>query len=171
MTEGQRLAARARQIAVAHATARVREVGRNRGPEVDRFLTRGGGLDPEGHAYPWCAAFACCCYFDAADELGIAWPFPPCASVGKLWSKANRFFTRVPMQDAIALHLSDPKDTWSPGHVGIVIGFSRDGSVESVEGNTNGDGSRDGDGVYIKTRPLSFWNFGFIDISQPPRVA
>ena len=39
-------------------------------------------------------------------------------------------------------------------HVGIVVGDQVDpGFIETVEGNTDGPGSRDGDGVWRKGRP------------------
>ena len=37
-------------------------------------------------------------------------------------------------------------------HVGFIDGADGDNYI-TVEGNTNGDGSRDGDGVYRKIRP------------------
>jgi hypothetical protein len=41
-------------------------------------------------------------------------------------------------------------------HIGIAVGYpDTDGNVLTVEGNTNGDGSREGDGVYKKTRHIS----------------
>jgi cell wall-associated NlpC family hydrolase len=39
-------------------------------------------------------------------------------------------------------------------HVGIVISDNGK-TIQTVEGNTNGEGSREGDGVYFKTRNKS----------------
>ena len=41
-------------------------------------------------------------------------------------------------------------------HIGIALGSpNEDGNVLTCEGNTNGAGSREGDGVYKKTRNIS----------------
>ena len=40
-------------------------------------------------------------------------------------------------------------------HTGIYVGPAAPGEIITVEGNTNGSGSREGDGVYQKTRSLS----------------
>jgi hypothetical protein len=44
--------------------------------------------------------------------------------------------------------------TWQ-GHAGIVINVLANGSFESVEGNTNSTGSREGDSVQVKIRTLA----------------
>lgn len=41
------------------------------------------------------------------------------------------------------------------GHAGIVVEVISDKEFKSVEGNTNGAGSREGDGVYLKTRVVN----------------
>jgi hypothetical protein len=41
-------------------------------------------------------------------------------------------------------------------HIGIATSApDKKGNVETIEGNTNGAGSREGDGVYRKTRHVS----------------
>jgi cell wall-associated NlpC family hydrolase len=40
-------------------------------------------------------------------------------------------------------------------HVGIYVGTVNSTSVLTIEGNTNGEGSREGDGVYEKIRPIN----------------
>jgi hypothetical protein len=41
-------------------------------------------------------------------------------------------------------------------HIGIAVGdIGKDGIVQTIEGNTNAEGSREGDGVYRKRRHAS----------------
>ena len=56
------------------------------------------------------------------------------------------------------------------GHTGLVTQVLA-GEVGTIEGNTNSRGSREGDGVYDKTRTIASINVGFIDYSLPSRVA
>lgn len=164
MTDGARLAARALQIAMSQL--HVRETGRNEGPEVNVYLAEGGGLDP---GYKWCASFCAWALRRAARELGL--PVPSRASsIGKLWQRYNEWFTSIPAPGAVFLHLSDPTDPWSPGHCGFVVGIRGD-ELETVEGNTNAAGSREGDGVYLRTRPMSYVNFGYVDPGKSPERA
>jgi hypothetical protein len=48
------------------------------------------------------------------------------------------------------------------GHVGFVESFRPDGLLVTVEGNTNPEGSREGDGVYRRTRRREEVNRGFL---------
>lgn len=168
MTDGSRLADRALQIALGQRG--VRETSRNRGPMVDVYVRDGGGLDPAGR-YPWCVAFVVFALRRAAAELGMTLP-PKAASVGKLWHRYNDYVTSIPSPGAVFMHLSDPTDIYSPGHVGFVVSVRGD-ELETVEGNTDVGGGREGDGVYMRTRPLSYANHGFVDLakSQPERAS
>ena len=47
------------------------------------------------------------------------------------------------------------KNKRSLGHAGICVGFYDNGDMKTIEGNTNGSGSREGDGVYTKRRRLT----------------
>jgi hypothetical protein len=44
--------------------------------------------------------------------------------------------------------------TWK-GHAGLVINVLANGSFETIEGNTNSAGSREGDSVQIKIRTMA----------------
>lgn len=50
--------------------------------------------------------------------------------------------------------MKDGVGQWT-GHAGIVVEVISDKEFKSVEGNTNGAGSREGDGVYLKTRVVN----------------
>jgi hypothetical protein len=120
--------------------------GINRGPEVDDYL-RAAGLDPERGQYPWCAAFVVWCFQRAANDLQLATPLARTAGVFRLWEAHKEHRTQRP--EVGALMIQDHGG--GRGHCGLVIAVGPR-TVVTVEGNTNGEGSRDGDCVAIKLR-------------------
>lgn len=144
----------------------VRETTRNRGPEVDGFLLD-VGLDPTKGSYAWCAAFVFACFKRAANDLGIPNPVPRTAGVLKLWDRAPRWYRSKPAPGAVFV-VDHGK---GKGHTGFVEALSPLHLI-SVEGNTNTGGSREGDGVYRRTRRLNEIT-GYLDFSltEPERVA
>lgn len=126
----------------------VREAtGRNDGPEVERFL-RNVGL---GKGYPWCAAFVKTCLLEAGYE-----------SAGKMNGMALSTVNKSNMVYSAGKKLKEPQPgdvatLWynNLGRIGHTLFFDNEVNsnvYESVEGNTNGAGSREGDGVYRKKR-------------------
>ncbi|MYT31760.1 MULTISPECIES: CHAP domain-containing protein [unclassified Streptomyces] len=92
----------------------------------------------------WCATFISWC----AMKAGLAGLYPRTAScaTGVAWFKARNRFSEYPAVGAQVF--------FGPGggsHTGLVYAFDGD-FVYTVEGNTNGDGSAEGDGVYLKKR-------------------
>jgi len=156
---------------IATATAEekkgVREVGKNAGAEVEKYLhclgmTKGS---------PWCAAFVSWCVMtsrglakppkwcsgSAVSLYQVARNSKTCVSVtpvdadykskvkpGYIWSRAQ--------DDASAA--AARKGQWCQGHTGIVVAVDSIG-FHTIEGNTNAAGSREGDGVYRKTHKWS----------------
>lgn len=61
-----------------------------------------------------------------------------------------------------------------PSHVGIVTGRTADGRVQTIEGNTNGSGHRDGGSVMRHNRSRSGSTIGYIEVTprgaRPPVV-
>jgi len=151
----------------------VREVplGSNRGPRVDQYL-RAAGIDPTTGSYPWCASFIVWCFDSAARELGLTSPVPRTPGVQDMWQKAGRAgFRRIVYNCAIG----DPSQV-QPGHVffidtgeghghtGLVV--RRTGSdLQTIEGNTNELGGREGIGVFARTRPVRQATLGFVEFS------
>ena len=127
-------------LSIARPLVGEREIGPNDGPFVKEVLAS-VGLGP-GH--PWCAAFN----FYVFREAGFAGRVPRSA-----WSpdwvrggrrgnphKADVFGIYFPAKGRVA-------------HTGLVE-VAGETFVTTIEGNTNEAGSREGDGVYRKKRPV-----------------
>lgn len=132
----------------AAADVGVREAsGRNDGPEVERYLAHVG----LGAGHPWCAAFVS--YH--LDGCGVnnprsAWSPAFALQKDQVWTPRKAFRSPRP---------GDVFSVWfgslgRVGHVGFVTGV-QGAYITTVEGNTSGPGSRDGDGVYARRRQLS----------------
>jgi hypothetical protein len=134
--------------------------GRNLGPDVQRYQAA-SNLAPG--AWPWCAAFVCWALqqwlTDPSNRawLGVKSP----ATWRPKTALAYGFIGWAKARPATATVLPDSAEP-QPGdivcydfsHIGIVKRSLGD-KFEAIEGNTNGAGSRDGDGVYLKVRPRS----------------
>ncbi len=164
-------------IDVALAEVGVREVpeNSNRGPRVDQYL-QSVRLNPTDGSYPWCAAFVYWCYDKADSELGALNQLLPPRTAGVLdhWNKS----TGIKIEPRIAKKWSqvvEPGQVFcldfghGLGHMGLVIQVKPiydSGNVtywcDTVEGNTNEDGSRNGIGVFKRRRKISDINKGFI---------
>ena len=151
--------------ATAEANKGVREVGKNAGPDVEKYLhclgmTKGS---------PWCAAFVSWCVM---SSRGLAKPPKWCSgSAVSLFQMSGHKAVKVTPLDAgyqtkvkpgyIWSRAQDPaaasaarKGSWCQGHTGIVVAVDAVG-FHTIEGNTNAAGSREGDGVYRKTHKWS----------------
>ena len=125
-------------VQVAKSQLGVKErTGKNDGEAVERYL-RYTNL-PKGH--PWCAAFVSWVY----QRAGYAKP-----RTG--WSPALFPASRLVKQrkPGVLFGIYYP-ELKRIGHCGFVLSETNDWLL-TVEGNTNGGGSRDGDGVYRKRR-------------------
>lgn len=134
----------------------------NDGPAVRKFQNA-TNLDPGG--WPWCAAFVCWCIREwLRDPLAVKWlalkhtdpdmwrPVTASAWGFADWSHNRPNTTQLLSPDETAKKGDIVMFTFS--HVGIVVSDNGK-TIQTVEGNTNGSGSREGDGVYFKTRNKS----------------
>ncbi|CAB4163608.1 CHAP domain containing protein [uncultured Caudovirales phage] len=146
-------------IEKATAEIGVREERPNGGKRVDQYQAA-SWLAPK-HWGPWCATFVCWVIREVMKDLGMkdtatfSRPQTAAAFGFERWSRAQG------------------SETWTKNNPGrdieagdiIIFGFShigfatsapdRNGNFQTVEGNTNGEGSREGDGVYAKRRNIS----------------
>lgn len=125
---------------------RVREVGgNNRGPWIGRMLAKTG----LSQGYAWCAAFVgYCCWlaeFDAGPKSGRA-----AVRNWAKWAKTDNRLGFKPERGDLMYWLNKNQT----GHIGFVVDVEGEW-VTTIEGNTNGQGSREGDGVYRQKRKIS----------------
>ncbi len=135
--------------------------GSNKGPLLAPFF-EADSYDPNGSApgddgYPWCAAFVCWCVKVASAGRAITFALPktPSAWGFELWSLAQDSSTSTLKGPARDIKRGDIV-VYRFSHVGIAVGPpDSDGYFQTVEGNTNSAGSREGDGVYRKERHIT----------------
>lgn len=127
-------------LAVARPLVGQIEEGHNDGPFVREVLSS-VGLGP---GYPWCAAFN----FYVFREAGFA-SLVPRSAWSPDWVKGGRRGRAHPA-DVFGIYFPCKGRV---AHTGIVEATGKT-FVTTIEGNTNAAGSREGDGVYRKKRPL-----------------
>lgn len=132
----------------AAATIGVREIGTNRGPEVEKYLRSTD--NPPGA--PWCAAW---CYFivrEGVSPFSIPIPYVKsayCPTV-ETWAEDLGILSKDPaVGDTFLLTYGG-----RPRHTGFVTAVTRI-AFATIEGNTNLSGGAEGDGVYARERPRS----------------
>lgn len=145
-----------RMVAIASREIGVKEEGgNNRGSKI-REYQKATWLDPG--AWPWCAAWICWVVKEALTGYRAPQDFERPRTAGA-WD-----FERWAMEDAgQSVTLRKPAADIQAGdivcftfsHIGLAISAPKDGYLNTIEGNTNGGGDREGDGVYAKKRPVS----------------
>ena len=132
--------------------------GTNCGPQVNEYKAA-TNLPPK-ESWPWCAAFVCWVVKKAMEssEIAESATFKRPRTAGAFdfenWSKRQGAETQTKR---------DPGDDVKAGdivifkfsHIGIAVEDANGNTVACVEGNTDADGSREGGGVFRKTRKLS----------------
>lgn len=145
--------------AAAESQIGVRETGgSNKGAELQKFFDSDwydpNGTLPGDEGYAWCASFVCWCVKEAGERVDLPFnrPRTPGAWDFENWARREEVelikpaMREVRRGDIVVFKFS---------HVGIATGDEANGRVETVEGNTNKAGSREGDGVYRKIRRKS----------------
>ena len=147
---------------IAESKIGVRESGgANKGAKLQPFFDA-DWYEPNGPAgpddgYAWCASFVCWCVMVAivGREITFRRPRTPSAWGFEDWARK---------QDS-SVHLKKPHNSdikrgdivvFKFSHIGIAASKpDKNGYFDTVEGNTNKEGSREGDGVYLKSRPVA----------------
>ena len=147
-----------RLVELAKKEVGVEEIGgTNCGPRVNEY--KAATWLPPDQAWPWCAAFIDWLVMRAMEDSGKEFTFqrPRTAGAwdlenwsmkqdGSTWTKLNPQAGDIAPGDIVIFTFS---------HVGLAIDLPEKGVVETIEGNTDGNGSRDGGGVWKKQRKLS----------------
>jgi hypothetical protein len=123
----------------------------------------------EGADWPWCAGFACYLLRQACAATGEKLPIrtsPSCDWLAASAMERDRFVTEKQAVDrsrvspgSFFLSRRTPTD-WS--HVGIVVATHAD-HFETIEGNTNDAGDREGYEVCRRTRGYASKDFIVVD--------
>lgn len=143
-------------VRVAKTQIGLRETSKNQGPGLAKYWT--ATTYPTGYANrePYCAAFVCWVVREACLNKVIPFSLPnsPVAYDFEKWGAANA---------SKGVSVLTNKSTPKPGdiftlatasHVGIIKSVDSL-TVTTIEGNTDGSGSREGDGVYEKIRRIA----------------
>ena len=165
------------EIAAREIGVREKLLGTNRGPRVDEYI-KSVGLNPSEGSFPWCMCFVYFCFKEATARIGSTNIIPKTGGVHLAWAGSRNLGNAVKVVTAAEARrnpaLVKPGmvffiDTGSNrGHVGIVSD-NNNGQLETIEGNTNEGGSREGIGVFRRSgRKVANINLGFVDFS--PRV-
>ena len=145
---------RDRLVFIACAETGTKEVGDNGGDRVREYQAA-TWLEPS--AWPWCAAFICWIVREAmSDSEKFTRPRTAGAWDFENWARGKHGV--VPgvrlIKPAAGVKAGDIV-VFTFSHIGVATADSTGNSVLTVEGNTNAAGSREGDGVWAKTRKLS----------------
>jgi hypothetical protein len=143
-----------RVAAIAESQVGVRENKKNGGAMIEEYQK--ATWLPVGE-WPWCAALVCWVVKQAVGKTKVSFRLPqtPGAWAFEKWCRS--------VDSTVKLRKPTMKDVvrgdiviFTFSHIGIATGPpDKNGNVPTVEGNTNADGARLGDGVYRKLRPLS----------------
>ena len=148
-------------VAIAAAEVGERETRKNFSPRIKQYQQ---STDLAPGPWPWCAAFVCWSIQEwlemgGSDYLALkrttpeAWRPKTALAFGFLaWAK-KRPGTCLILPDTERPQAGDIV-VFDFSHVGLVADANRV-TMTTVEGNTNGAGSREGDGVYFKDRRRS----------------
>src|SRR5947209_10094929 len=143
------------------------QIGYREGPNNDTKYGAWYGLNNQ----PWCAMFVswCAAQVSALDII----PKHAWTPAGAQWFQQQGRWGGAPQSGAI-VYFDFPGGFNGVEHVGIVETVEGDGSVVTIEGNTNNNGSGNGDGVYRMRRRSSIVGYGYPAYaagSPPPATA
>ena len=146
-----------KMVSLAREEIGVSEVdGSNCGPRVDEYKAA-TWLDAD-KGWPWCAAFICWLIREAIEGEDVSFKRPRTAGAWDFenWAKqeSNRGVElRKPTNEDIK---AGDIVVFTFSHIGIAVkDVDSSGYVVTIEGNTNGAGSREGGSVLEKKRHVS----------------
>jgi hypothetical protein len=133
------------------------EVSQNQGPGIAEMWKATDYSDGYNARAPWCAAFVSWCVqqsgvFSEADRPKSAAAFK--GGGYEAWARSKSNAVRLTTNPS-KVYAGDLV-IFSFSHIGIATSDSdANGKFNTIEGNTNAAGSREGNGCYAKTRSLS----------------
>lgn len=148
-------------LEVAKSYLGQKEIKGNKGFEDKEFEKRMSAVGFKS-GFAWCSLFAELCYIsafvDKKDELTKLFSAGAVKTMSNFKKSKNWTFTEKPQAGALVFFqtIRDGKKHWT-GHVGIVEKVNKD-SFTCIEGNTNGNGGREGIEVARRIRKYNFNN-------------
>jgi hypothetical protein len=145
-----------KMVSLAREEIGVSEVdGTNCGPRVNTYKAA-TWLDAD-KGWPWCAAFICWLVREAIEGEDVKFTRPETAGAWDFenWAKRQSSLVdlRKPTNEDIK---AGDIVVFTFSHIGIAIAdIDSSGYVKTIEGNTNGVGSREGGSVLEKNRHVS----------------
>lgn len=138
--------------------------GSNSGPMVDKYLAS-VGLNP---GYAWCQAFVYWCYQQAAEATKTKNPMVKTAGVLNCWNRTKKQTSTaivISKEELLAKGIKPQAGDQlillfgnGTGHTGIVTavtGTQQSLCMQTVEGNSNGAGGREGYVVISRKRKIT----------------
>ncbi|UWY28808.1 CHAP domain-containing protein [Flavobacterium sp. TR2] len=129
---------RNKALEIAQSQIGVQEIPKNSnaGPAVEKYL-KSVGL---GKGYAWCMAFVYWSVKSASTELNVENPLAKTAGVLDMYSKMAKYRVATPQPgDFFIMDFGK-----GAGHTGFVEKLLPNGKLQTIEGNTNNIGSREG---------------------------
>lgn len=137
-------------ISIASKESGVRETSKNQGPGIKKYWDATWYEDGYADREPWCAAYICFVFQQSKMFREALRPKTPAAFSFEAWGatvglQVIKHPQSVKKGDIVIFDFS---------HIALATSDSKLESFHTWEGNTNGAGSREGNGVYYKTRTL-----------------
>lgn len=141
------------KVAQSQVGQKENPLGSNWGHPVQDFLAR-AGVD---EAAAWCMAFMYWCFDEAAKGMVITNPLTKTASVSHAWQVAYPAHksTAIPAYEPQAGDIFIMLFKTGGGHTGIVESVNEDGTLNTIEGNSNSNGSPEGTEVVRHKRTFA----------------
>lgn len=137
----------AMKVAATQIGAKEQPAGSNDGPQVRQYLA----AVKLGAGYAWCMAFVYWCAAQAARDLHQVNPLLLTGGVLRQWNERPALRVARPQPgDIFIMEFSKGQ-----GHTGFVEAVLADGTIRTIEGNTNAAGSREGIEVARRVRKQS----------------
>jgi hypothetical protein len=144
-------------ISVARGEVGVRETSKNQGPGIAKYWAATSYRSGYNERQPWCAAFVCWCIQQSGLFSEQDRPKTAAAYRGggfEAWAR-SKYPAAVLSMRPTQIRAGDLV-IYSFSHIGIASTNSDiSGNFRCIEGNTNAQGSREGNGVWEKSRNMS----------------
>lgn len=147
-------------IKIAQSQIGVQEYpkGSNAGKQVEKYLAAVG----LGKGYAWCMAFVYWCILQVFLARAAKIPLKCTGGVRDQYIYCKKWVVATPQAGDIFIIVYAN----GTGHAGFVEKVLPNGYIQTIEGNTNADGSREGYAVCRRTRRIKDIT-GFIRIEEP----